>query len=47
LNSHPFFSGRFSAWADAIESAEEKYAELVRGGWTPIALSLEEQHQPL
>jgi len=39
LNGQPFFSHRFRMWEDAVGGAEDKYAELVRGGWTPVALT--------
>ena len=47
LNGLMFFRGRFRSWADAIEGAEDKYAELVHGGWTPVPLSSEDQYRPL
>ena len=37
LNGYSFFRCRFGSWEDAIEGAEDKFAELVRGGWTPAA----------
>jgi hypothetical protein len=39
LNGYSFFQTRFRSWEDAIEGAEDKYAELVRGGWDPVPLS--------
>jgi hypothetical protein len=39
LNGSSFFRSRFRSWEDAIEGAEDKYAELVRGGWAPVPLN--------
>ena len=43
LDGQLFFQRRFRQWADAVESAEDKYAELVRGGWTPVPLKAVDQ----
>lgn len=43
LNGLAFHSRRFRTWADAIEGAEDKYAELVHTGWTPVPLSSDDQ----
>lgn len=44
LDGQAFFRSRFKSWADAVESAEDKYAELVRGGWTPVPLCAEDHY---
>ncbi len=46
LNGLGFHARRFRTWADAIEGAEDKYAELVRAGWTPVPLGTDD-HKPL
>jgi hypothetical protein len=46
LNGLGFHARRFRTWADAIEGAEDKYAELVRTGWTPVPLGTDD-HKPL
>jgi len=38
LDGQPFLRCQFTSWEDAVESAEDQYAELARGGWTPIPL---------
>ncbi len=43
LNGLAFFGSRFPTWADAIEGAEDKYAELVQGGWTPVPLNSDDR----
>jgi hypothetical protein len=47
LNGLGFHARRFRTWADAIEGAEDKYAELVRAGWIPVALDADDHHRPL
>ena len=42
LDGQPFFRCWFRSWTDAVECAEDKYAELVRGGWTPVQLGPDE-----
>jgi hypothetical protein len=37
LNGSSFFRCRFRSWEDAIEGAEDKFAELAGGGWTPVS----------
>jgi hypothetical protein len=39
LDGQQFFRCHFRTWEDAVERAEDKYAELAHGGWTPIPLS--------
>jgi len=36
LDGQSFFRCQFRTWEDAVERAEDKYAELVHGGWTPV-----------
>jgi hypothetical protein len=43
LDGQTFFRCRFRSWEDAVESAEDKYAELVKSGWTPIPLSADDR----
>jgi hypothetical protein len=43
LDGQLFFQRRFRRWEDAVESAEDKYAELVRTGWSPVPLQAEGQ----
>lgn len=43
LDGQSFVRSWFLSWVDAVECAEDKYAELVRGGWSPIPLGLEDQ----
>jgi hypothetical protein len=40
LDGQLFFQRRFRQWEDAVENAEDKYAELARGGWTPVPLKV-------
>jgi hypothetical protein len=47
LNGLGFHARRFRTWADAIEGAEDKYAELVRAGWIPVTLDKDDNHRPL
>jgi hypothetical protein len=44
LNGLGFHARRFRTWADAIEGAEDKYAELVRAGWIPVSLGTDDHH---
>jgi len=46
LNGLTFFHSPFKSWEDAIENAENRYAALVDGGWTPVPLSREDQYRP-
>ena len=46
LNGLGFHARRFRTWADAIEGAEDKYAELVRAGWIPVQVGTDD-HKPL
>ena len=43
LNGDWFFCCRFTSWSEAIQTASDKYTELVTGGWAPTALSGERQ----
>lgn len=43
LDGQPFFRRQFRTWEDAVERAEDRYAELVRGGWTPVPLRAGDQ----
>jgi len=46
LNGLTFFRSWFRSWEDAIESAEDRYASLVHGGWTAVPLSRDDQYHP-
>jgi len=39
LNGQWFFSCRFTSWADAIQAADDKQAELLTGGWVIASFS--------
>lgn len=44
LDGKGFFRSQFRSWEDAVEKAEDRYAELVRGGWTPVPLQAEDRY---
>ena len=46
LNGLAFIRHHFRSWEDAIEGAEDRYAELVRSGWTPSGPSPDDDQPP-
>jgi hypothetical protein len=38
LNGQWFFCCRFTSLGDAVQSADDKYAELLNGGWAAVSI---------